>query len=278
MIKLGKYNTLTAARETANGIYLKDEKGQEVLLPNKLVPKDLELGQQLEVFVYNDSEDRPTATTQQPKIQLNQFGYLKVNEVNRFGAFLDWGLDKDLMVPFKEQAKKMEEGRWYFVYLYLDEETNRLAASAKLSRFFKNKEVDLQVGQEVDLLINFRTDLGVNVIINNRYKGLIYKNDIFQQIRPGDRCKGYIKLIRPDKKIDVTLRQEGYGKVPDGAHKIIEKLKQHDGFLALSDKSDPEEIYAQLGMSKKTFKKAIGGLYKRRMIRIEKDGVYLTEV
>lgn len=277
MIILGKYNTLVAARETANGVYLQDGKGEEVLLPNKLVPKDLKIRGEISVFIFNDSEDRVTATTQQPKILLNEFAYLKVNEVNRFGAFLDWGLDKDLMVPFREQAKKMEEGKWYFVHLYLDHETNRLVGSGKLSRFFKNEEVDLQEGQEVDLLINFRTDLGVNVIINNKFKGLIYKSDLFQEIRPGERRKGFIKLIRPDKKIDVTLRKEGYDKVPEGAHKIIEKLKQNDGFLKLSDKSDPAEIYEQLGMSKKTFKKAIGGMYKRRMIRIEKHGIYLVE-
>lgn len=277
MITLGKYNTLIAARETANGIYLKDVQEEEVLLPNKLVPKNLKMGEQLSVFVFNDSEDRPTATTQQPKIQLNEFAYLKVNEVNRFGAFLDWGMDKDLLVPFKEQAKKMEEGKWYFVYLYLDEETNRLVASGKLNRFFQSDSIDMQEGQEVDLLINFRTDLGVNVIINNRYKGLIYKSDLFQEIKPGDRRKGFIKRIRPDNKIDVTLRKEGYSKVPDGAHKIIEKLKQNDGFLNLSDKSKPSEIYELLGMSKKTFKKAIGGMYKRRMIRIEKNGIYWIE-
>ncbi len=258
------------------GMYLIDKEGNEVLLPNKYVPEDMLINDEIEVFVYNDSEDRMVATTLKPKIQRNEYGYLKVKEVNAFGAFLDWGLEKDLLVPFREQKLKMLPEKKYLVYLYLDEKTDRLVASAKIQRFIEKDKIELEEGEEVNLLICEQTTLGVNVIINNLYKGLIFKSDLYQKIMPGNLRKGFIKHIRPDNKIDVVLEKQGYQNIEPNAEKILEKLHLHNGYLDLNDKSDPTEIAAHLEMSKKTFKKAIGALYKKRLIRIEKNGIYLN--
>ncbi|KAA3614950.1 MAG: GntR family transcriptional regulator [Calditrichaeota bacterium] len=276
MIELGKYNLLTAARETENGVYLEDQQGREVLLPNKYVTDDLKIGDEIDVFIFNDSEDRLTATTAKPKILLNEFAYLPVKEVTKFGAFLDWGLEKDLFVPFKEQPTKMVMGKKYVVYLYLDQQTDRLVASANFNRFLEKDDVFVEKGEKVDLLILDATELGVNVIINNMHRGLIFNNDIFQIIKTGDKVEGFIKNIRPDNKIDVTLQKPGFGNVEPNAQKILEKLQNNNGFLSLTDKSDPAEITAILEMSKKTFKKAVGTLYKKKLIRLEKDGIFLV--
>ena len=276
MIEIGKENLLKAFRHTKQGWYLRNELGQEVLLPNKYVPEGMKEEDEIAVFIFNDSEDRITATTLKPKIQLHDFAYLQVKEVNRFGAFLDWGLEKDLMVPFSEQPKKMLKNEYYLVYLYLDARTERLVASNRLDQFLELEEIDLEEGQEVELLIGPTTDLGVNVIINKRFKGLIFKNEIFQKLEPGAYTKGYIKQIRSDKKIDVMLQEQGYAAVAPNAQKVLDLLQASGGFLNLNDKSDPEQIKSQLEMSKKTFKKAIGGLYKSKIIRIEADGIYLN--
>lgn len=277
MIKLGQYNRLTAARSTRHGMYLADEEGREVLLPQKYVPKDLREEQSLEVFVFNDSEDRPTATTLAPKILLHQVAYLQVKQVNKFGAFLDWGLEKDLLVPFREQRSEMQKGKSYLVYLYEDEESQRLVATNKWYKFINNEELTVKQDQEVDLVVANSTDLGINVIINHKHVGLVYKNEIFRSLRPGDQIKGYIKLIRPDNKIDVRLQQEGYAHVEPNAEKILQILQSNDGFLALHDGSSPDDIRAQLEMSKKTFKKAIGALYKKKLIDIKSKGIYLLK-
>lgn len=277
MIELGIYNTLRSARTTDFGMYLEDEEGNEVLLPNKYVPDDMLLDDEIEVFIYKDSEDRIVATTRKPKIMRNEFGFLKVQEVNAFGAFLDWGLEKDLLVPFREQKATMEAGNQYLVYLFVDEKTDRLVASAKIQRFFEKEDVELEVGEEVDLLIGQYTDLGVNVIINNKYSGLVFNSDLYKKVVTGDRRKGFIKNIREDKKIDVVFEKQGYQNIEPNAQKILEKLQEYNGFLDLNDKSHPAEIASRLEMSKKTFKKAIGGLYKKRIIRIEKDGIYLIK-
>lgn len=278
MIQLGKYNTLFANRITDQGMYLRDEEDNEVLLPNKYVPEDMLIDDEIRVFVYNDSKDRPVATTRKPKIILNQFGYLKVVEVNPFGAFLDWGLEKDLLVPFREQMTEMEAGRSYFVYLYLDEKTDRLVATAKVRRYFETENITVKEGEEVDLMIGPTTDLGVNVVINNLHKGLIFRNLIHRPLRPGQMVKGYIKDIRKDNKIDVVLEPQGYRNVVEpNSKKILEELQFNNGFLDLNDKSDPSEISTRLHMSKKTFKKAIGALYKQRVIVIEKEGIRLAE-
>ncbi len=276
MIKLGEYNTLEAARSTDNGFYLKDEDGNEVLLPNKYVPEGFENGAKLDVFIFKDSEDRLTATTATPKIKLNRFAYLKVNQVNNVGAFLDWGLEKDLLVPYSEQNERMVKDNSYLVHMYIDKETERLVASGKLRQFFKNEDCTLDVGDEVDLLIGERNYLGIEVIINELYGGLIYKNEIFKKVQRGDKKKGYIKLIREDYKIDVALQPQGYKNQDASAEKILSILKENEGYLNLNDKSSPELIKARLEMSKKTFKKSIGALYKARLIDIKKDGVYLV--
>ncbi|RMG87178.1 MAG: GntR family transcriptional regulator [Bacteroidetes bacterium] len=278
MIETGKYNVLKSVRLSDYGMYLADEEGQEVLLPNKYVPEDMLIGDEIEVFVYNDSEDRPVATTRKPRLIRGEFGYLKVREVNPVGAFLDWGLEKDLLVPFREQKKDMVAGRSYLVYLYLDEKTNRLVATAKIGRYFETEHIDVREGDEVRLLIAERTDLGVNVIVNNRYRGLIFNDSIHKPLRPGQKTTGWVKQVRPDKKLDITLQPQGYKQVvePNAQH-ILEQLHFFNGYLDLNDKSDPAEIAERLHMSKKVFKKAIGALYKQRLIRIERDGIYLVE-
>lgn len=274
-MKQGVFNLLKAKRKTQHGMYLVDEDDNEVLLPNKYVPENLTYGEEISVFIYKDSEDRITATTIDPHVKLGEFAMLEVVQVNQTGAFMDWGLEKDLLVPFSEQVQRMKPGYSYPVYLYLDEKTDRLVATAKIDRYIVKEDITVEENDEVDLLICNSTELGINVIINNIHKGLIYDNEIFQALNEGDRIKGYIKKIRPDKKIDVSLYKLGYSAVEPNSEKIIQTLKSNDGFLNLTDKTDPIIILAKLEMSKKVFKKAIGSLYKKRLIRIEKDGIYL---
>lgn len=277
MIKIGKYNTLEVIRETKSGLYLGDNEGNEVLLPGKYIPKDTKTGDRIRVFIYKDSEDRLVATTQQPKLMLHQFAYLPVQAVNAYAAFVDWSLEKDLFVPYKEQPEKLVAGKSYVIYLYLDEQTDRLVGSANPHRFLKNEALTVQVGEEVDILIWESTDMGYNVIINNLHKGLIYKNELYAPVQIGEQRKGYIRKIREGNKIDVQLQKAGYDNVEPNAGKIMEKLKANAGFLPLSDNSSPEVITQALEMSKKTFKKAIGLLYKQQIIRLADEGIYLIE-
>lgn len=276
MIEIGKLNTLTVLRDTSVGMYLGDEAGNDILLPNKYVPRSLKPDDSITVFVYTDSEDRPIATTLTPKAMRHEFAYLEVVAATAVGAFMDMGLEKDLFVPFKEQARLMDVGHSYVVFLYLDDETNRLVASAKLNKFLDPDPSDLREGDEVDLLAYDITDLGVNVIINNRYRGLVYASDIYKRIYVGDRLTGYIKLIRDDDRIDVTLQKPGYEGIEPNAKRILDVLKASNGFLPLTDTSPPEAIYKALEMSKKTFKKAVGALYRDRQVRIEPDGIHLV--
>jgi len=275
-MEIGQYNTLTIARETKIGLYLTDG-STDVLLPLKYVPKQYAIGDEIIVFVYLDHEERPVATTLEPYILLDEFGLLRVNYVNQFGAFLDWGLEKDIFVPFKEQARPMEKGKRYLVYAYMDEKTNRIVASSKTNQFLNNDNLTVTVGDEVDLIISHITEVGINVIINDQHKGLLYKDEVFDDIKPGDRMIGYIKNIRPDHKIDVTLQKFGYSKVEPNAEKILNELRASRGFLRLNDNSHPEDIKTVLKMSKKTFKKAIGSLYKDKLIEIKDDGIYLVK-
>ena len=275
-MNIGQYNTLTIDRETKVGLFLTNGK-EDVLLPNKYIPNEYEIGEELIVFVYLDQEERPVATTLEPYIMLNEFGWLRVNYVNEFGAFLDWGLEKDLFVPFKEQARPMEQGKRYLVYMFMDEKTNRLVASSKTNQFLKNEDISLEKNEEVDIIISHITDIGINVIINEQYKGLVYKDEAFIDVKPGQRHKGYIKSIREDGKIDVSLQKLGYESIEPNAEKILNELKASRGFLRLNDHSDPEDIKTILQMSKKTFKKAIGLLYKEKLIEIKDDGVYLIK-
>lgn len=277
-MEVGKYNTLQVLRATSVGLYLGDSEGNDVLLPHKYIPDGIEMGQELEVFIYRDSEDRLIATTLTPAILRDQFAILEVVATSSIGAFLDWGLEKDLFVPFKEQNHKLQTGQWVPVYLYLDEETDRLVASAKINKFFRNQEdTELEENQKVDLLVFEKTDLGYNVIVNNRYKGLIYENEIFRRLAWGDQTTGYIKNIREDGKIDISLQPLGFLNARDENSRIIlEKLEENGGILHLSDSSDPIEIQEQLGMSKKAFKKAIGGLYRDGVITLSEASVEIV--
>lgn len=274
MIALGTYNTLEILRDTSVGLFLGDGEGNDILLPNKYVPEDYEIGQSLTVFCYLDHSERPVATNLDPDILVNEFQMLKVVEVNEFGAFMDWGLEKHLLVPFREQRSKMIEGHWYVVYCYLDQQSNRLVGSNKIDKFLSNETLSVSEGDVVDLVVSRKTDLGYEVIINNQHKGLVYLNEIFKTLAIGDNTKGVIKKIRPDNKIDVSLQPLGEKILEPAANKIYDQLKAHGGFLGLHDKSDPELIKAELQMSKKVFKKGIGTLYKARKIEIKDDGIY----
>lgn len=273
MLFIGKYNNLTILRLTSVGMFLGDVEGEEVLLPNKYVTDEMEIDDTIRVFVYNDSEDRPVATTETPKIIRNEFAYLQVKDVNDYGAFLDWGLLKDLFVPFREQKDRMQLGEWYIVFLYLDHKTSRLLASSKWNAFVENDRLTVKEGDEVDLLVAERTDLGFNVIVNQYHKGLIYSNEVFKNIAIGDQLKGYVKKIREENKLDISLEKQGYEKVEPTTLRILEELEKGNGFLDLSDNSEPEEISRRLEMSKKTFKKAIGALYKAGKITITPAGI-----
>ncbi len=273
MIKLGLINTLTVLRDTSVGLFLGDET-HEVLLPNRYVPDGVGVGDSLDVFIYTDSEDRPVATTLTPKIKLGEFACLEVKEVTSFGAFLDWGLAKDLLVPTNEQMERMQSGEKHVVYLYLDEKTNRLAASTKLKNFLKTDTV-INEGDEVSLLVCRHSELGIQVLINDTHLGLLYHDQVFKPLHVGDRVTGYIKLIREDGKIDVSLQKTGYVQIEDSQQIILDALKKNKGSLNLSDKSDPKEIYAKLAMSKSVFKKAVGGLYKKQLIIIEEKRIVL---
>ena len=278
MIEIGKYNTLTILRDTKVGLFLGNgNEAEDILLPNKYVPKEFTIGEEFTVFVYLDHEERPVATTLEPYILLNEFALLRVNYVNQIGAFMDWGMEKDILVPFKEQARPMEKGKRYLVYLYMDDKTNRLVASSKTNQFLKNEDITVENGEEVDLIVSHITEVGINVIINEKHKGLLYKNEVYDDLRTGDRIVGYIKNIRPDGKIDVSATKLGFEKVEPSAQSILDELKASRGFLRLNDDSNPDDIKTVLKMSKKTFKKAIGTLYKDKLIEIKEDGIYLVK-
>jgi predicted RNA-binding protein (virulence factor B family) len=275
-MEIGKYNTLRATKDTPQGYYLEDNEGEEILLPVKYIPAGVNIGDEIEVYCYFDSEDRPIATTLTPNIVLDEISVLKVKEVNEYGAFMDWGIAKDLFVPFAEQKTPMVKGRPYIVIMYYDEESKRLAASSKYSDFTNDENPDFRIWEEVDLIIANESDLGYNVVINGEVEGLMYYDDVFKKIRYGEKMLGYIKKIREDGKIDVSLQKQGYANVRGNLKVIVDELKINNGHLTFNDKSDPEAIRKYFSMSKKTFKKAIGSLYKDRIIRIEDDGIHLV--
>jgi len=276
MIEQGKEIELKIAKRATFGLYLADESGEEVLLPNKYCTEEMKPGNTTRVFVYKDSEGKKVATTLTPKIFINEFALLKVTAVTGVGAFLDWGLEKELMVPFREQKQKMEVGRWYIVYLDLDKKSDRLYASNRVERFLQNDQISVKEGDEVALVVMQKTDLGYSVIVNHTHKGLIFDNEIFQEIRVGDRLKGYVKKIRDDQKIDISIQPIGFRNVNDSNSELIYKtLVENDGFLAVTDKSSPDEIYTQFGISKKAFKKSLGALYKQKKVDIQPDGIKL---
>jgi len=274
MVEQGKEIELLIAKRATFGLFLKDESGEEVLLPNKYCSEEMKPGKPIRVFVHKDSEGRKVATTQTPEILLHEFALLKVTAVTGVGAFMDWGLEKELMVPFREQKQKMEAGRWYIVYMDLDEKTDRLYASNRVERFLQNDQISVKEGEEVILVVQQKTDMGYSVIINHKHKGLIYDNQIFSEIRIGDRLRGYVQKIREDQKIDISLQPIGFRNFNDSNSQLIySKLEENGGFLAITDKSSPEDIYSQFGISKKAFKKSLGALYKQRLIDISPDGI-----
>ena len=274
-MKIGEYNELEVIKQLDFGIYLKAD-NEEILMPAKWVPNGTKIGDMLNVFLFLDSEDRLIATTIKPLATANSFAFLEVKQVNDFGAFMNWGMDKDLLVPFREQNGKMIEGNSYVVFVFVDEMTNRMVGSARLNRFIEPATDDVRENDLVDLLIYSETPLGFNAIINNRFSGLIYKNEIYESIRVGDKVKGFIKTIREDGKIDLRLQKSGYELVDDVKWRILNLLKDSNGLLPLNDDSTPEEIKAKLQISKKAFKKAIGALYKERLIKLTPKGIELV--
>ncbi len=269
MIKIGQYNDLKVNRFIDFGLYLGDDEENEVLLPRRYMSGREKEGDTLHVFVYNDSENRPVATTEEPCAVVGDFALMRVNQVNKVGAFLDWGLsNKELLVPFREQRVSMLAGRSYIVYIYIDDNTKRVVASAKLDKFLGNTMPQYYHRQKVDLLVVQRTELGYKVIIDNLHWGLLYSNEIYGDINVGDRRMGFIKQVRDDGKIDVTLEKIEKLRVDDLTDVILDYLKAHDGKMALSDKSDPQEILRTFNCSKKDFKKALGNLYKQKLVTL----------
>lgn len=275
-MQLGKINKLKVDRITKFGTYLVNDNNDEVLLPDDY-ESEVTLDDEIEVFIYLNNNEEYVATTKMPKVFLNQFAFLEVKDVNNIGAFIDIGIEKELLVPYAEQTEEMHIGNQYLIFMYLDEETNRLVGSCKENDFVFFDEIDIEKGDEVDLLLYRNTEHGMNAIVNNLYKGLIFESDIHKKINPGDQLKGYVKNVREDGKIDLVLAPIGYKSEIDTTSKLIlEKLKSEDGVLYLTDKSSPEEIKSQFGLSKKAFKRSLGFLYKKKFILILEDCIKLT--
>ena len=277
MVEIGKYNTLKIVKDLDFGVYLDGGDDLEILLPARYVPKNVKPGDEVEVFIYHDNEGRIIATTAKPLAVVGEFQWMEVKSVNEMGAFLEWGLMKDLLVPFREQKMPMREGKWYLVYVHLDHVTNCIVASARVDKFLDNIPPVYEFNQQVDLLVADETEIGYKVIINNLHWGLIYHNEIYRRLERGEHLKGYIKEVREDEKIDVSLTRLGYDKVQGITGTIMDSLRAHNGFLAVHDKSPAEEIYSLFGCSKKSFKQAVGSLYKKKIISIEPDGIRLIQ-
>lgn len=275
MVQVGVYNTLNVLRQVDFGFYLDDD-SDGILLPNRFAPPDLKIGDQIKVFLYHDGEGRIIATTESPKGIAGDIVFLKCVATSTIGAFLDWGLMKDLLVPQSQQLTKMHVGESYLVKIYVDELTNRVAATQKIERELSNEKLTVAELEQVHLIAQRKTDIGYVMIINSRHTGILHNNEIFRDIQIGDSLKGFIKkIILPDNKIDVVLGKSGYQKVEDELGKIMRLLEENEGYLAYTDKSDPQAIYDFFGMSKKTFKMAIGALYKQRKIDLTKTGILL---
>ena len=275
MVEIGKYNTLKIVKDLDFGVYLDGGDGVEILLPARYVPKNVKPGDEVEVFIYHDNEGRLIATTAKPLAQVGEFQFMEVKSANNTGAFLEWGLMKDLLVPFKEQKMPMREGKWYLVYVHVDHVTGRIVASARVDKYLDNVIPDYSFNQEVDLLVAEETEIGYKVIINNTHWGLVYHSEVFQRLEKGEHVKGYIKEVREDEKIDVSLTPLGYQKVEGISKIILDSLKAQGGYIAVHDKSEPELIYSLFRCSKKAFKQAIGALYKQKIINIETEGIRL---
>ena len=276
-IELGKYNRLEVVKEVDFGMYLDGGEEGEILLPSRYVPQGCKVGDELNVFIYLDNEERLVATTLTPLVQVGQFACLEVAWVNQYGAFLHWGLMKDLFVPFREQKMKMEVGKKYVVHAHLDDESYRIVASAKVERYLSKERAAYRSGEEVDILVWQKTDLGFKAIINNAHAGLLYESEVFQPLHTGMTMKAYVKQVRDDGKIDLMLQKPGQAKVEDFSVTLLEYIREQGGHTPLNDKSPAEEIYAAFGVSKKTFKKAVGDLYKKRLVVLAEDGITSVE-
>ena len=277
MLEIGKYNTLKIVKDLDFGVYLDGGNEKEILLPARYVPKNVKPGDEVEVFIYHDNEGRLIATTARPLATVGEFKFMEVKSVNNTGAFLEWGLMKDLLVPFKEQKMPMREGTWYLVYVHLDHITGRIVASARINKYLDNVMPEYTFNQEVNLLVADETDIGYKVIINNLHWGLVYYNEVFRRLEKGEEIKGYIKEVREDEKIDVSLVPLGYQKIEGLAGTILESLKSQGGFIAVHDKSAPEVIQSLFKSKKKSFKQAIGALYKQHLITLENGGISLAK-
>ncbi len=276
MIQIGRINKLTIKRTRDYGVHLDGGESGNILLKNKYVPEKYQPGDEIEVFVYTDREDHLRATTKKPYATVGQFAKLRVVANSLSGAYLDWGLEIDLFVPKSEQQDKMEKGKSYIVFVFLDNKTNRITASSKLEKFLSLQPPNYKEGEEVDLFIYDKTNLGYKAVVNNSHGGMVYKNEMFQKFLMGRQLKGYIKKIREDHKIDLSLQKPGYQGVDDISKIILKTIKDHGGKISVTDKSRPEDIYSLFGVSKKTFKKAIGALYKKRLITIDISGIKLV--
>ena len=274
-IDLGRMNYLKVVKKVDFGVYLDGGEAGEILLPARYVPEGCQVGDELDVFIYLDNEERLVATTQKPLAQVGEFACLQVAWTNQYGAFLDWGLMKDLFVPFREQKSEMQKGRYYIVHIHIDEETYRIMASAKVEHYLSKRIPAYEEGDEVGILVWQKTDLGYKVIVDNRFQGLVYDNEVFRPLHFGDRMTAYVKQVREDGKLDITLQKQGQEAVADFSEILLDYLYRHGGHTPLGDKSPADEIYATVGVSKKVFKKAVGDLYKRRMIKISDDGLHL---
>lgn len=272
MTEIGKFNNLTIIKKLDFGLILDGgTKLGEILLPKKYAKRSWQIGDSVDVFIYHDSEDRIIATTLKPKAQVGEFAYMKVVGTSSFGSFLDWGLEKDLLVPINEQRTQLLRGQSAVVYVYLDNQTNRIAASAKIEKFLNLQPPTYECNEEVDLLVYKESDLGLNAIINGKHTGILFYNELLADLNVGESLKGYVKKVREDGKIDLSMQKQGYEKIDEVSQRILSVIKAHGGVIQCSDKSNPDYIYELFGESKKTYKKAVGSLYKQRIIKIEED-------
>ncbi|OON67448.1 S1 RNA-binding domain-containing protein [Hymenobacter sp. CRA2] len=275
-MNLGDYNDLEVARFVEFGVYLTSDDG-DILMPDRYVPAGVRVGDVLHVFVYRDSEDRLVATTEQPLARVNEFAALRVTQAGPLGAFLDWGLPKDLLLPLRNQPKRVQAGDTVLVYIYLDETSDRLVATAKWERYTERAPEELEPGEQVPLIIAGQSELGYAVLADGRYQGMLYRNEVFRPLSIGDAATGYVRQVRPDGKLDVSLQRQGYDEALVAAEKLVEKLRKAGGTLPVTDKTDAEEIYRRLGMSKKVFKKALGTLYRRGQVQLYPDHTRLID-
>lgn len=272
---LGKMNSMTVSRKVDFGLYLDGGPTGDILLPTRYVPKGTKVGDTIDVFIYLDQEERPIATTQKPLAMVGDFAFLNVAWTNEHGAFLDWGLMKDVFCPFREQKMRMEKGKGYIVHIHVDEESYRIMASAKVEKFLTTDFPKYEKNTEVKLLVWQKTDLGFKVIVDNKYQGLIYDNQIFRELHTGDRLKGFVSAVRPDGKLDIALQKQGREQTLDFSERLHEYLFYHDGYCPFTDKSPAEDIYNEFHVSKKVFKRAVGDLYKQHLISLAPDGIEL---